>query len=151
MNHSYKTTLFVLFALAITFNVSAQDASDSGSPEKQQKIVKVCSLNSIQANQEFQRNVQLLRLQRQNIIELKAQLDDARKRKEKKRIQKELDQMLEKLNENNKKMFDTYGFSLTRNYTQVVETSHVYMLVTTEEAEKFEQLQTQSDKTSAAE
>ena len=59
--------------------------------------------------------------------------------------------MLEKLNENNKKMFDTYGFSLTRNYTQVVETSHVYMLVTTEEAEKFEQLQTKSDKTSAAE
>jgi hypothetical protein len=151
MTHSYKTMLSKLFALGIIFNASAQDASLSDSPEKQQKIIKVCSLNSIEANQEFQRNVQLLRLQRQNIIELKAKLDDARKRREKKKIQKELDQMLDKLNDNNKKMFDTYGFSLTRNYTQVVETSHIYMLVTAEESEKFEQFQTQSDKASKAE
>ena len=151
MTQCYKTTLLGLFALVITFNVTAQDASESDGPEKQQKIIKVCSLNSIEANQEFQRNVQLLRLQRQKIIELKVELDNAKKRREKKRIEKELDKMLEKLNENNKKMFDTYGFSLTRNYTQVVEKSHLYMLVTAEEAEKFEQLQTKNDETSSDE
>ena len=39
-----------------------------------------------------------------------------------------------KLNENNKLMFKTYGFSLNRNYVMTVEKSHVHMWVTEEEA-----------------
>ena len=36
-------------------------------------------------------------------------------------------------------MRKAYGFSLDRNYTLVVETAHVYMFVTDEEATKIEQ------------
>ena len=35
-------------------------------------------------------------------------------------------------------MKKTYGFSIERNYTLVIETAHVYMFVTDEEATKIE-------------
>jgi hypothetical protein len=35
-------------------------------------------------------------------------------------------------------MRKTYGFSIDRNYTVVIETAHVYMFVTDEEAAKIE-------------
>ena len=127
--------------------ISATDLyaqNEMADQDQQQKIIKVCSLNSIEANQEFQRNVQLLRAQRQKVIELKAELDTTKKKKAKKNIQKELDDLLLKLNENNQTMFKTYGFSLTRNYTQIVEQSHVYMLVSDVEADKFNKLQSES-------
>ena len=36
-------------------------------------------------------------------------------------------------------MRKTYGFSIDRNYTVVIETAHVYMFVTEEEAAQLEQ------------
>jgi hypothetical protein len=44
-----------------------------------------------------------------------------------------------KLNENNALMRKTYGFSLDRNYSVVIEKAHVYMFVTEEEAAQLEQ------------
>ncbi len=132
----------ILGAIFAAASLPAQTAGGAGAgPDAQQKIVRVSSLNSIQANQEFQRNVQLLQLQRQRVIELKTQIDNSSDAAEKKTIQANLDDMLNKLNENNQVMFKTYGFSLTRNYTMVVEKSHVYMFVSDEEAVKFEESQ----------
>ena len=115
----------------------AQKASD--------KVVKVCTLNSVEANQEFQSNVQLVRLQREKVIELQSKLETINDEDEKKAIQTELDEMLTKLSENNEMMFNTYGFSLTRNYTMVIEKSHVYMIVSEEEAKQFEQEQNKTE------
>ena len=130
------TLAFIL--IACTKGYYAQETTDSGDG---QKIIKVCTLNSIQANQEFQNNVQLLRLQRQKVIEIKAQIDGSADNNEKEKLQKDLDELLIKLNENNELMFKTYGFSLTRNYTMVVETAHVYMMVSQKEAKEFEEAQ----------
>jgi hypothetical protein len=102
-----------------------------------QKIVRVCTLSSVDANREFQRNVQIMQAQRQAVIQLKAKLDEAKKDKEKEDLQKQLDEAIAKLNADNKKMFETYGFSLTRNYILVPEKAHVYMIVSDEEAKKI--------------
>ena len=52
-------------------------------PEPQQKLIRVSSLNSIEANREFQRNVQILQAQRQRAVELSAAIDTARTEGEK--------------------------------------------------------------------
>jgi hypothetical protein len=52
-----------------------------------------------------------------------------------------LDELFAKLNEDNQKMIQAYGFSLDRSYTVAVEKADVYMLVSDEEAAKFEQAQ----------
>jgi hypothetical protein len=52
-------------------------------------------------------------------------------------LKEQLDALLAKLNENNDKMRQAYGFSLDRTYTVVVETAHVYMFVTDEEAARI--------------
>ena len=61
---------------------------------------------------------------------------DAAKQKE---LKGRLEALMTKLNENNALMRKTYGFSLDRNYSVVIEKAHVYMFVTEEEAAQLEQ------------
>ncbi len=107
----------------------------------QQRLVRVATLNTAQANREFQANVQLLQRQRQLAVELSAALEkekDAAKRKE---IKAQLEKAVAQLNDNNEKMQKSYGFSLNRNYTLDIEVAHIYLQVTDEEAAKIEQAQ----------
>jgi hypothetical protein len=112
----------------------AQDAAK----KDQRKIVRASTLNSVKANQEFQRNVKIVQAQRDLVVQLKQKLDDEKDKKKKAEIQKQMDAALKKLNDNNKKMTATYGFSLTRNYVLVTEKAHIYMIVSDEEAAKVE-------------
>ena len=113
---------------------------------KQQKMVKVATLNTVQANQEFQANVQILQAQRQKVIELNAKAEKEKDAKKKKELQKEAEALLAKLNENNQAMSKAYGFSLARNYTMEIEKSNIYMLVSEEEAARIEKAQKEQEK-----
>ena len=143
MNNSRKIQLlsFVL-GLAATRLVAAESAPKKTDPapaaEKQQKLVRVSTLNTVEANREFQANVQLMQVQRQAAIELNNAHEKETDAAKKKELKKQLDGVLAKLNENNDKMRKAYGFSIDRNYTVVIETAHVYMFVTDEEAAKIE-------------
>ncbi|MBI5766980.1 MAG: hypothetical protein HZA93_04245 [Verrucomicrobia bacterium] len=108
---------------------------------KQQKLIRVSTLNTVEANQQFQANVQLVQTQRQQAIELNARLEKEADPAKKKELKAQLDALMAKLNENHQLMVRTYGFSLERNYTIVPEVSHVYMFVSDEEAAKFEKEQ----------
>jgi hypothetical protein len=110
----------------------------AGPAEKPQKLAKVATLNTVEANREFQANVQLVQAQRQAAIELNAAHDKETNPAKKKELKSQLDTLLARLNENNSQMRKTYGFSLDRNYTLVIETAHVYMFVSDEEAAKIE-------------
>ena len=67
--------------MSLPMVVAQESATGSGEASDDtaagQKVVHVCSLNSTEANQEFQRNVRLMQLQRQNVVELKARLDSS--------------------------------------------------------------------------
>lgn len=124
----------------------AADAKKAAAPaapaaEKQQKLVRVSTLKTVEANREFQANVQVMQAQRQAAVELNAAHDKETNATKKKEIKAKLDEAMAKLNENNQKMVKAYGFSLDRNYTLVIETSHVYMFVSDEEAAKIEKEQ----------
>ena len=103
-----------------------------------QKLIKVSTLSTTEANREFQANVQLVQAQRQAAVQIQAALEKETDAAKKKELKGQLDAVMAKLNENNDAMRKAYGFSLDRNYTLEIEKAHVYMLVTEEEAAKLE-------------
>ena len=117
-----------------------QSPAKSAAPAaaKPTKLVRVATLNGVQANREFQANVQLLQAQRQAVMELNTAIEKEKDEKKKKEMKAQQETILKKLNENNAAMQKAYGFSLTRNYTLEIETAHILMEVTDEEAAKIE-------------
>ena len=132
----------------VTFPGSTAAAPAAAAPaaQKQQKLLKVCSLTTAQGFQEFQANVQVVQTQRQLVIDANAAYEKETNASKKKELKAKLDELLAKLNENNQTMIKTYGFSLERSYTVSVEKADVYMLVTDEEAAKIEKAQADAAK-----
>ena len=131
-------TLLAPLSLLATALPAAQPAAKAEAP-KAQKLVQVSTLNTIEANREFQANVQLLQAQRQAAVELNTAIEREKDAAKQKELKGRLDALMTKLNENNALMRKTYGFSLDRNYSVVIEKAHVYMFVSEEEAAQIEQ------------
>lgn len=131
-------TLFAPLSLLAASLPAAQPAAKADAP-KAQKLVQVSTLNTIEANREFQANVQLLQAQRQAAVELNTAIEREKDAAKQKELKGRLEALMTKLNENNALMRKTYGFSLDRNYSVVIEKAHVYMFVTEEEAAQIEQ------------
>jgi hypothetical protein len=138
-----QTSLLSLVAsLLLVPAVIAADAKKAeAKPEAKpttQKLVKVATLPTVEANREFQANVQLVQAQRQAAVELNSAVEKEKDAAKKKDLKAQFDALVTKLNENNEAMRKAYGFSLDRNYTIEIEKAHVYMLVTDEEAARIE-------------
>lgn len=136
-----RTSLLSLAAsILLVPAVIAADAkkADAKPAAPAQRLLKVSTLATTEANREFQANVQLVQAQRQAAIELSTAMEKEKDAGKKKDLKSQLDALLAKLNENNDAMRKAYGFSLDRNYTLEIEKAHVYMLVTEEEAAKIE-------------
>jgi hypothetical protein len=131
-------TLLAPLSLLATALPAAQPAAKADAP-KAQKLVQVSTLNTIEANREFQANVQLLQAQRQAAVELNTAIEREKDAAKQKELKGRLEALMTKLNENNALMRKTYGFSLDRNYSVVIEKAHVYMFVSEEEAAQIEQ------------
>ena len=134
MNSTFYTTILAYLLFSIT-GMYAQNKSVEKSNDL--VLVKVASLNTIDANKEFQKNVQLVQQQRALAAEVLSKLEASESKDEKVQLKAQFDSLQKKLNENNQLMFKTYGFSLNRNYVLTVEKSHIHMWVTAEEAEVF--------------
>ncbi len=129
----------LLFIVACTQTFAKDNKTENkDAKDPQQKLVKISTLGSIEANQEFQRNVQIMQAQRQRVVQLQRQIEETQTKDLKINLKKELESALDKLNKDNKKMAVTYGFSLNRNYMLVVEKAHIYMAVSEDEARKIE-------------
>tara|TARA_B100000212_G_C27325997_1_gene512402 strand:- start:552 stop:1037 length:486 start_codon:yes stop_codon:yes gene_type:complete len=114
-------------------------------PKQNLQLVKVASLNTIEANKEFQKNVQLVQQQRALAVQILSKMQSTQDKDEHDNLKKQLDSLQKKLNENNNLMFKTYGFSLNRNYVLTVEKADVHMWVTEEEAQAIK-VKNQTDK-----
>lgn len=128
-----------LFTAGYLFGQTKQPAVSVPNVTPQQKLVRVATLNTAQANREFQANVQLLQRQRQIAVELSSALEKEKDTAKKKEIKAQLEKAVGQLNDNNEKMQKAYGFSLNRNYTLEIEVAHIYLQVSEEEAAKIEQ------------
>lgn len=127
--------------------VSAEKKKEKTTKDQvEQKLVKVSSLGSVEANQEFQKNVQIMQMERQRVIQLQNQLKQTQTQELKYSLETELEAAMKKLNADNKKMVETYGFSLNRNYVLVVEKAHIYMTVSDDENKKIKAEEEKSKK-----
>ncbi|MEC8014081.1 MAG: hypothetical protein VX153_07625 [Verrucomicrobiota bacterium] len=124
--------LFSIFLFWVTGGYAQEEASAS---KNNLQLVKVASLNTIDANKEFQKNVQLVQQQRALAAQILTKINSTSEKQEKAKLQSQLENLQKKLNENNQLMFKTYGFSLNRNYVLTVEKSHIHMWVSEDEAE----------------
>ena len=131
----------ILTLVSFTLVATATFAQNKGAkpvaakaPQQKLELVKVASLNTIESNQEFQKNVQLVQQQRTLAVQLLSKLQNEQDEQKHAGLKKQLADLQAKLNENNKLMFKTYGFTLNRNYVLTVEKAHVHMWVTAEEA-----------------
>lgn len=127
----------LLAPAVIAADAKKADAKAEAKPVTQ-RLIKVATLPTAEANRDFQANVQLVQAQRQAAIELSNAVEKEKDAAKKKELKAQLDALVAKLNENNDGMRKAYGFSLDRNYTLEIEKAHVYMLVTEEEAAKIE-------------
>ena len=123
--------------------IPVQTAETEAAPEKAEsgdrKYVRVSTLNGIEGNSEFQRNLEIIQNQQQLVSTLFGQIELATAVTTRDALQKQYEDALERLKKNNQTMLEAYGFSLTRNYVRVVEKSHVYMSVNAAEAAKYEE------------
>lgn len=101
------------------------------------KLIHVAMLSDVEGNNEFKRNVGIMQRHQENIQALQRTVQTVEDEELKASLEAELEKAVDRLNSDNQKMVDAYGFSLTRRYEQVVEKSHIYMYVTEEEAEDF--------------
>ena len=130
-------TKMIPLSLALACLVSFQyltGQQHNDTPKSNLQLVRVASLNTIDANKEFQKNVQLVQQQRALAAQISSKLDSAEDQDQRKNLEQQLENLQLKLNENNQLMFKTYGFTLNRNYVLTVEKSHIHMWVTEEEA-----------------
>ncbi|MBL9203173.1 MAG: hypothetical protein JNL39_21875 [Opitutaceae bacterium] len=136
-----KKPLILLTVLGATLLSGGYLLGQAGAPAaapKPQRLVRVSTLKSVEANQEFQANVQIIQAKRQQLIEVTATMEKETNAAKKKELKAKADELLARLNEDNQKMFKAYGFTLERNYTMVPEVTHIYMIVTEEEAARYE-------------
>jgi hypothetical protein len=80
----------------------------------------------VDANREFQQNVQVLQNQRQTALKLRERRDQAFTTPEKEVLTNVLIEVAKKLDENNKTMAKNYLFTIDRNYVVQIVKSRVY-------------------------
>jgi Spy/CpxP family protein refolding chaperone len=101
------------------------------------KYLLISSIHGIQGNYEFQQNVQIVQNQRQQIVDLTRRRESAFTTPEKEAITQRLLVETKSLDENNKKMFSAYGFTLTQQYWLQVHKSRVYSPISDEDFNKL--------------
>lgn len=136
-----KRTSLTLLALGAALFVAAPAFAADEKPQqpapKEQKVVKVLTLSTAQAIQEFESNVQLVQAQRLAAEKLNTEMQGEKDVWKKAELKKKLDDLMKQLNDNNQQMIKHYGFSLTRSYVMQPESASVYMIVSDEEAAKI--------------
>ena len=141
-----NTAIILVFCATLGVFASASETSGpSGNATDAAKAgaggdgdwVEVSRLTSVEANQRFRQNVQVMQRLRNNAMRLRQALSSAGNDEKRGELRASLDELMAKINENNQKMVDTYGFSLAHDYRLEVERAHVYMRVTPEEAERI--------------
>jgi hypothetical protein len=102
-----------------------------------QKYYLVSTIKGIPNNYEFQQNVQIVQNQRNRVVELNNRRTAAITTPEKEALGHLIETEGKQLDENNKKMYEAYGFSLAQQYWLQIHKSRVYSPITDEEYNKL--------------
>ena len=123
---------------SVSLSASAQnDTSSVASQAAQQtQLIRIGSLEGTARNDEFTHNVQVLQVQRTEIVKLTEATNAAPAGKGHDELQAKLDAALKRLETDNQTMWKTFGYSLSRNYVRTPEKSEIFIVLTPEEIAK---------------
>lgn len=136
----FVLSIAALSAVLITSGAAAESAPNDSRAPQEQKEVKVLTLHGEKAVNDFEHDVQVMQLERQNALQLRDALNKETNPKKKKDLQAKFDAAMKKLEQDNLAMAKTYGFSLTRNYRMQIVDADVYMAISDEEAARLDKL-----------
>ncbi len=119
-------------ALAVSPVVCAQSPTETPANTP----IKIATIDTRVANDEFNRNVQVMQARRAEVVRLQEAVQAAATNAEKATLETELQTAMERLNTDNQSMAKAYGYSLLRNYIRSIENSEVYLQLTDEEFAK---------------
>lgn len=102
--------------------------------------VLVGTLEGIETNQDFQRNVQIMQALRNDILMLSQQIQSETDEAKKAQLREQFEALNTEISKNNQTMTEAYKYSLDRNYSQVTKKARIYIQLTQEEIEKQKEL-----------
>lgn len=140
---------FVGFADETAEKVTPAEATPAGTVAEESKLdyieqnglkfLHVSTLSTVEANQEFVRNVQVINQLRQTLITLNEHRKISFTDEERKVTDEKIKELTDKLNEGDQTMAKNYGYSLSRDYIHVPVVTYVYLKLTDEEYNKMKE------------
>ena len=119
---------------------SGEEVTVSGAPEvigaddtSNGRLVQIATLNSPEANNEFTRNVQIMQARVREIANMNTLLAEEEDAAAKRAVENQIKELIRRVNEDNKKMADTYRYSLNRKYIRNVEQATVFIQLSDED------------------
>ena len=119
---------------------SGEEVTVSGAPEvigaddtSNGRLVQIATLNSSEANNEFTRNVQIMQARVREIANMNTLLAEEEDASAKRAVENQIKELIRRVNEDNKKMADTYRYTLNRKYIRNVEQATVFIQLSDED------------------
>ena len=106
--------------------IGADDTSNGG-------LVQIATLNSPDANNEFTRNVQIMQARVREIANMNTLLAEEEDAAAKRAVENQIKELIRRVNEDNKKMADTYRYTLNRKYIRNIEQATVFIQLSDED------------------
>jgi len=108
--------------------------TEPGRGAEMPKLVRVGTLDSAAARQEFQREIEALQRQEAQVAARRSELRQARAGAARDCAAQELEQAVRMLRDGNARRFRTYGFLLNRRFVLVPDKGAVFIYVAAEDA-----------------
>lgn len=105
-------------------------------------FAKMATVNGIEENRKFQRNLEFVRQKIQVALGLKQEYETTLDPDARKELKAKLDAAEKEADEYNQKLVELYRVNFSRNYVVVPETSHLYVRATDEEFKKVKEMET---------
>ena len=119
---------------------SGEEVTVSGAPEvisaddtSNGRLVQIAALNSPDANNEFTRNVQIMQARVREIANMNTLLAEEEDAAAKRAVENQIKELIRRVNEDNKKMADTYRYTLNRKYIRNIEQATVFIQLSDED------------------
>ena len=114
--------------------VTVSEVADTVSSEDPKgRMVQVATLGSAEANNQFTQNVQIMQGRVREIAGMNDLFQEEQDSSAKQDIEKQIQEMLRRVNEDNALMAKTYGYNLNRKYIRNIEKATVYVQLTDED------------------
>ncbi len=144
---SVLATAFALSAVVYAEDPAPANSGNDGAVETKLdyieqnglKFLHVSTLSTVEANQEFARNVQIISQLRQTLIKLNEHRKMAFTEEERKATDEKIKELTEELNKGDQTMANSYGYSLSRDYIHVPVETYIYLKLTEEEYAKMKE------------